>query len=149
MEKERNKLERRSLSLLKKGKRGIFQMVFSRTGMVTCLLLMNICLTAVLFWRFYEYLPHFYGSSILLAAVMVLVVLNGRHDPSARVTWLIIVMCSPVFGSILYFYIRSDVGHRALKKRIRHMIFSTRELIPQDPEVTEAFERVDFDSLFN
>ena len=35
MEKERNKLERRSLSLLKKGKKGIFQMVFSRTGMVT------------------------------------------------------------------------------------------------------------------
>ena len=70
MEKERNNLERHSLSLLKKGKKGIFQMVFSRTGMVTCLLLMNICLTAVLFWRFYEYLPHFYGSSILLAAVL-------------------------------------------------------------------------------
>ena len=58
MDKERNKLERRSLMLLKKGKKGIFQAVFSRTGLVTSLLLMNFCLTAVLFWRFYEYLPH-------------------------------------------------------------------------------------------
>jgi cardiolipin synthase len=64
---------------------------------------MNFCLTAVLFWRFYEYLPHFYGGSAILSAAMVLTVLNGRHDPSARVTWLIIVMCSPVFGSLLYF----------------------------------------------
>ena len=139
MDKERNKLERRSLMLLKKGKKGIFQAVFSRTGLVTSLLLMNFCLTAVLFWRFYEYLPHFFGGSAILSAAMVLTVLNGRHDPSARVTWLIIVMCSPVFGSLLYFYVRSDVGHRTLKKRIRDRIFSTRAFLPQDPEVTEAF----------
>ena len=142
MDMEPSLRERRSLSLLKKGKKGIFQAVFSRTGLVTILLLMNFCLTAVLFWRFYEYLPHFYGSSILLAAVMVLVVLNGRHDPSARVTWLIIVMCSPVFGSVLYFYVRGDVGHRQLKKRIRESVFATRTLIAQDPEVLDAFERV-------
>ena len=53
MEKERNPLERRSLMLLKKGKKGVFQAVFSRTGLVTVLLLMNFCLTALLFWRFY------------------------------------------------------------------------------------------------
>lgn len=143
MDKEKSLRERRSLSLLKKGKKGIFQAVFSRTGLVTILLLMNFCLTAVLFWRFYEYLPHFYGGSAILSAAMVLTVINGRHDPSARVTWLIIVMCSPVFGSLLYFYVRCDVGHRQLKRKIRDMIFTTRELIPQDPEVTEAFERVD------
>ena len=143
MDKERTKRERRSLMLLKKGKKGIFQAVFSRTGLVTSLLLMNFCLTTVLFWRFYEYLPHFFGGSAILSAAMVLTVLNGRHDPSARVTWLIIVMCSPVFGSLLYFYVRSDVGHRRLKKRIRDRIFATRDLLPQDPEVTEAFERME------
>ena len=143
MEQELSSRERRSLSLVKKGKKGIFQAVFSRTGLVSCLLILNICLTGLLFWRFYEYLPHIYGGSAILSAVMVLTVLNGRHDPSARVTWLIIVLCAPVFGSVLYFYIRGDVGHRQLKKRIRDMIYSTRELVPQDPEVAEAFERVD------
>ena len=142
MDEELSLYERRGLSLLKKGKKGLSQAIFSRTGLITVLLLMNTALTCLLFWRFYEYLPHFYGTSALLSAAMVLTVINGRHDPSARVTWLIIVMCSPVFGSLLYFYVRSDMGHRSLRNRIRDMIHATRELIPQDPEVTEGFERI-------
>ena len=135
--------EHAGLTLLKKGKKGIFRAVFSRTGLVTCLLLMNIGLMAVLFWRCYEFLPHFYGGSVILAITMVLMVLNGRHDASAKITWLVIIMTSPVFGSLLYLYIRSDVGHRALKKRIRDLILATRELTPQDPEVAAAFEEAD------
>ena len=142
MDEELSLYERRGLSLLKKGKKGLSQAIFSRTGLITVLLLMNTALTCLLFWRFYEYLPHFYGTSALLSAAMVLTVINGRHDPSARVTWLIIVMCSPVFGSLLYFYVRSDMGHRSLRNRIRVMFHATRELIPQDPEVTEGFERI-------
>ena len=143
MDQELPTYERRSLSLLKKGKKGLSQAIFSRTGLITILLLLNTGLVALLFWRFYEYLPHFYGTSAILGAIMVLTVINGRHDPSARVTWLIIVMCSPVFGSLLYFYIRSDMGHRKLRNRIRTLIQTTGELIPQDPEVTDAFERMD------
>ena len=143
MDQELSTYERRSLSLLKKGKKGLSQAIFSRTGLITILLIMNTGLLALLFWRFYEYLPHFYGTSAILSAVMVLTVINGRHDPSARVTWLIIVMCSPVFGSLLYFYIQSDMGHRKLRDRIRELIQATGELLPQDPEVTDAFERVD------
>ena len=143
MDQELSTYERRSLSLLKKGKKGLSQAIFSRTGLITILLIMNTGLLALLFWQFYEYLPHFYGTSAILSAVMVLTVINGRHDPSARVTWLIIVMCSPVFGSLLYFYIQSDMGHRKLRDRIRELIQATGELLPQDPEVTDAFERVD------
>ena len=143
MDPELSLFERRGLSLLKKGKKGLSQAIFSRTGLITVLLLMNTGLIGLLFWRFYEYLPHFYGGSAILSAAMVLTVINGRHDPSARVTWLIIVMCSPVFGSLLYFYVRSDVGHRQLRKRIRDLILATRELLPQDPEVTASFERMD------
>ena len=43
--------------------------------------IVGLCLTALLFWRFYEYLPHFYGGSAILSAVMVLTVLNGVTIP--------------------------------------------------------------------
>ena len=143
MDQELFSHERRSITLLKQGKKGLSRAIFSRTGLITILLLMNAALMGLLFWRFYEYLPHFYGGSAILSAAMVLTVINGRHDPSARVTWLIIVLCSPVFGSLLYFYVRGDVGHRRLRNRIRDMIHRTRELLPQDPEVAAAFGRVD------
>ena len=71
---------------------------------------------------------------------MVLTVLNSRHDPTSKITWLVIIMCSPLVGSALYLYIRSDVGHRALKKRIRDLMLTTRDLLPQDPAAAAAFE---------
>lgn len=78
MDQELPTYERRSLSLLKKGKKGLSQAIFSRTGLITILLLLNTGLVALLFWRFYEYLPHFYGTSAILGAIMVLTVINGR-----------------------------------------------------------------------
>ena len=143
MEPQTTIQERRGLTLLNKGKKGILHAIFSRTGLVTCLLLMNIATLTVLFWRFYEFLPHFYGGSAVLTVTMVLTLLNSRHDPSSKITWLVIIMVSPVFGSLLYLYTRSDLGHRALKRRIRDLILGTRELAPQDPQTAADFEEAD------
>jgi len=46
MDQELSTYERRSLSLLKKGKKGLSQAIFSRTGLITILLIMNTGLLA-------------------------------------------------------------------------------------------------------
>ena len=45
------------MNLLKQSKKSLFRAVFSRTGLVCCLLLINAGLLAVLFWRFSEFIP--------------------------------------------------------------------------------------------
>ena len=128
------------MNLLKQSKKSLFRAVFSRTGLICCLLLINAGLLAVLFWRFSEFIPHYLSSNAVITVVMVLTILNSRHDPTSKITWLVIIMCSPLVGSALYLYIRSDVGHRALKKRIRDLMLTTRDLLPQDPAAAAAFE---------
>ena len=128
------------MNLLKQSKKSLFRAVFSRTGLISCLLLINAGLLAVLFWRFSEFIPHYLSSNAVITVVMVLTILNSRHDPTSKITWLVIIMCSPLVGSALYLYIRSDVGHRALKKRIRDLMLTTRDLLPQDPAAAAAFE---------
>ena len=53
--------ENLGLRLLKKSRKGILRMVFSRTALITLLLLINFALLFLLFFRFSAYWPEAYG----------------------------------------------------------------------------------------
>ena len=133
--------DERILRLLKRGRRGFFGIVFSRTGLVTLALLVNITLLAVLFVRFEQFLPHYWGATAAFTAVMVLLLLATGIDASAKVTWLILFMALPVVGALLFAYTQLDIGYRALKKRMQSLIDATRETLPQNEPALAALEQ--------
>ena len=120
------------LQLLKKGQKGLIHMIFSRLGLIVLLLAFHIFLMFGAFRWFGKFLPHLFGGTLLFTAAMVLYLLNSRMDNSAKLTWLIVILLLPVFGALLFCYTRSDLGHRALKKRMNELINGTRDSIPQD-----------------
>lgn len=132
------KVKGKTLRLLKKGHKGLVYALFSRFGLVVLMLLVQVALIVVFYNIFKEFVPHYYGFSMVFTAVMVLVLINSRMDPSSKVTWLIIIMIMPVFGCLLYIYTQSDIGHRALKKRTDDLINDVRDTIPQDKQVMES-----------
>ena len=130
--------ENAGLSLLKKGQKGIVRLLFSRMGLILALLLVQVLFLLSIFLWFQEFLPHIYGGSILFTVVMVLYLLNSGIDPSAKLTWLAVILLLPVFGSLLFLYIQSDVGHRTLKKRVQTVLEETDDLVPPSPGAEEA-----------
>ena len=62
------------------------------------------------------------------------------RSPTAKITWLVIVMLAPVFGALLYLYTQMDIGHRALKARFSQIIGMTKDTIPQSEPVRQALE---------
>ena len=132
--------ENTGLRLLKKGQKGIIRVVFSRTGIMVLLLLLQVAaLFSVFFW-FEDFLPHFYGATALFIVAMVLYLLNSRLDPTAKITWLIVIMLLPVFGSLLYLFTEREIGHRALRKRWQDVETQTRHVIRQCPDTARALE---------
>ncbi len=111
------------LRLLQKGQKGAFRMLFSRMGVILLLLAFNIALLCLAFLRFEEFLPQFWGGTVAFTVGMVLYLLNSRMDPTAKITWLVLIMLLPVFGSLLYLFTRLELGHRAMKKRL-HAIYA-------------------------
>ena len=114
-------LDSNGLSLLKKGQKGLVHAVFSRLGLIVLLFALQLMVLFSMFRWFEEFLPHILGGTALFTAFMVLYLLNGRLDPTAKLTWLIVIMLLPVFGALLYWYTQSDIGHRALKERFRQL----------------------------
>ena len=94
--------ESRGEKLKKKGRKGLFRLLFSRTGLVGLVLLLNIALLVALVLRFREYTVHYVGLATALSVVLILVLVNSRANASVKVTWLVVFMVLPVFGLVLY-----------------------------------------------
>ena len=74
---------------------------------------------------------------------MVLYLLNSDIDPTAKITWLVIIMLLPAFGTLLLWYTKSDLGNRLARKRLNNLFALTHDSILQDPQVTDALSLQD------
>ncbi len=132
--------KRKGITLLKKGQKGIVHALFSRFGLILLLLLVQVSLLFSVFQWFREFLPHILGGTVLFTFIMVIYLLNSRMNPTAKITWLIVIALLPVFGALLMLYTQSDIGNRALRKRVSQIIGNTRELIPQQAQAMKGLE---------
>lgn len=81
------------------------------------------------------------GVTALFSAVMVLYLLNSRLDPTAKITWLVIIMLMPVFGAFLFWFTKSEIGHRLIKGRVHQITTQAKDCIPQNQEVFHRLEQ--------
>ena len=131
----RGEEENSGLHLLKKHKKTLLRAVFSRAGLIALLLLVQVALITLAFSQLRDFLPHYVSLMAVFSGAMALYLLNSRHDPSAKLTWIVVILMLPVFGALLYAYTQSDLGHRLLKRRFAQVTEETRESIPQDAGV--------------
>ena len=137
------------MRLLKKGKKGLLSVVFSRFWIMALLVVLQfIVLFASIFW-FGEYRQQYDVIKNLFVAIMVLYLLNHPMNSNAKITWLVLVMLFPVFGALLFWFTQLEIGHRMEKARLEQIIDSTKNSIQQDKEVLQniAEESPDTEAL--
>ena len=126
--------------LVQRSKYGLRRAIFSRTGLVALLFLVQAgLLISVMVW-FQEWQAQVVGASAALTMISVLVVLNSDLDPTAKLTWMVVMTVLPVFGALFYWYTRRDVGHRLLREIMTERQVQSRRQIDQDPKVLKALE---------
>ena len=126
--------------LVQRGKYGLSRAIFGRTGLVLLLFLLQAgLLVSVMVW-FRDFQSHLLGGSAVLSAVAVLVVLNSELDPTAKLTWVVVMAVFPVFGALFYWYTRRDVGHRLLKHIMTERQLQSLHLIDQEPQVMQQLQ---------
>ena len=131
------------LRLLKKGQKGIVHAIFSRFGLVLLLMLLQVGVLWSVFQWFGGLLPHYFGGSVAMSAFMVVYILNSEMDNSAKITWMVTIAILPVVGVPLFFYVKSNIGHNALKKRVTHLTEEARGLQPQPLAAAQELAEAD------
>lgn len=128
------------MRLLKKGKRGLLRIVFSRAGLILLFLIIQLVAVFLMQTVFSSYLPHYYIFSRVFSAAMVLYLFNSGADPSSKLTWLVIIMIIPFFGALMLLFTRSDIGHRVLRDRFIGVVERSKKVLKQETYAMERFE---------
>lgn len=87
-----------------------------------------------------KYQLWFEGIERILAIAVVLYLVNSEMDALSRVTWLILVMIVPLFGSILLIYTKLDWGYRGLKQRVNDLVDESESYLKDDEEILKVLK---------
>lgn len=128
------------MRLLKKGQKGIVHAIFSRFGILLVLLLIQVALIFGMFYRFEQFLPQITGANTIFSIIMVLYLINCKMNPTAKMTWMVIIMIMPVTGALLFAFTQMEIGHRALKLRLEQIIKDTHIAILQEEETLDSLK---------
>lgn len=126
------------MRLIKKGKKGLLSVVFSRFWIMSVLVLLQFAVLFIGVYRYSEYRQQYDILTNIFVALMVLYLLNHPMNSNAKITWLVLVMLFPVFGASLFWFTQLELGHRMQKARLKHLVDSTKTSIQQEESVLEA-----------
>lgn len=133
-------VENGGIRLLKKGKKGLLRVLFSRIGVVTVLILLEAFMMLSMLKWFNDYYPGYYGLTTLFTFCMVIYLLNINMNPTAKITWLILIMLFPLLGAAFLAWTKSNIGHRTIKNRMKHIVARTDSFISQDEDIIQKLK---------
>ncbi len=135
--------QKEGLILFEKSKRGFLNVIFGRVGIIFLLLLLQFFwLFSVMNWLG-QYMPQIRGGEFMLTLLMVVYLVNREDDPTIKMTWIILVMALPVFGTLLYVYIKNEWGHKIAHFKLDMALRTTKHLLPKSKALMERLKKTD------
>ena len=135
-----NKQNNEGMTLLKRSKQNLLKVIFSRTGLVLLMLMVQVLLMLSVYTWFNDFMLEYLGGSGILAVTVGLYIISSDIDPTSKITWLVVMTAMPVFGALFFLYTKYDIGHRSLKKRIETIHNNTLDINRQDERIIKELE---------
>lgn len=129
--------------IVEKGKKGIFHIIFGRTGIIILMLLIQVAILFIAFGKLQEYAVYAYWAFSFLSAVTVIVIINRPGNPGFKLAWMVPMTVVPVFGMLLYLFVEAQVGARVLNARLNQLSRQMRGYLVQDSGVKTKLEHED------
>ena len=121
--------------------------VFSRVGMVSIgILLQLLVLLASLLW-FREYAPVINTLSAILSWGFVLYLVAQNGNPAYKMAWIILILGFPVLGATLYLIFGGNRLSPRLRRKMQEIDRTLADHLTQDEAVIEAMRSADPDAV--
>ena len=121
--------------------RRLIRILFNRNTLFVLMLLFQIVILAlIVMFLSQHYLP-IYLLLIALDMVLVVYISNTSENPSYKLPWLVAMLVAPIFAGLAYLLVKTDAGHRRIKREYARRIQETRSSMPQNPAVMDALRQ--------
>ena len=122
----------------KVAKKGLFRIVFSRTGIMLLLILIQLGIFIMIPYYLNAYTTYIYGAFRAVSLLVLIHIINSKGNPAFKMTWTLCVLVFPVVGSLFYLFVQFQIGTRFLKARLAELRIETDPYMQQDQEIVEA-----------
>ncbi len=119
-------------------KKGFFRIIFSRTGIILLLILVQLGLFFRIPYYLGDYLRYMYGILIILEVIVIIYIINSEGNPAFKMTWMLAVIAFPIVGTIFYIYAKTQPGTQFIKKRLNKLKIETDPYMQQEEDVVAA-----------
>lgn len=124
--------------------RGIIsRLLFSRFLVTAVCLIVQIFILIGIFNWLGNYATPALGSLSLLSVAVIIHILNSSSNPAYKLAWIIPVTLLPAVGSLLYLYVKLELGATTAKLLLRHVLQETAEFGRTAPAVDAALKQED------
>lgn len=119
-------------------KKGLFRIVFSRTGIILLLIVLQVAVFIGMPLYLEEYMTYIYGATTILEVVILIYIINSEGNPAFKMTWMLCVLAFPIIGTLFYLFVKMQFGSRYMEQRLAKLRIETDPYLQQDPKVLEA-----------
>ena len=122
---------------------GLFRLVFSRFTLALCSLALQIAIIFIGLSFFSEYIVWLFGGFTTLSIIVVIYILNKNQNPSYKIAWIIPILALPVLGVLLYLFVHTQVGVKAIHRRLLEERKMTKKFLVQNGVVVRKIKKQD------
>lgn len=126
---------------VKKAKKGIFNVLFSRITILAFLLLIQLMIFVATVTYLSDYATYIYTVLALLEVVSVIYIINSRGNPAFKITWILLIFVLPILGTAFYLFMKIMPGTGLIERRLNTLTGLTAPFMKQDQETLEELRK--------
>lgn len=123
---------------VKKAKKGISKVIFSRIFVLAILIVLQIMVFVGMITYVGDYAPHIYTAFLVLEVVAVIYIINSKSNPAFKITWILLILVMPVLGTLFYLFVKIMPDTGLIKKRLGDIEEATKPYMTQNEETLES-----------
>lgn len=128
----------RKMQHVKKAKKGISHIIFSRLTILAVLLLVQLFIFGTTITYLRDYATYIYVGFTALELVSIIYIINSKSNPAFKITWILLILTLPVLGTAFYVFMKIMPGTRYIEHRLKTLNDDTAPYMMQDTETLEA-----------
>lgn len=121
-----------------KAKKGLFTFLFSRTVIISTLILVQLGLFAFTVLYLYEYLLPIFWLMTVLGFVVVVRIINKKGNPAFKLAWIIPVFALPVVGTSFYLFCEMQLKVKHIASRLQLLWIEIRPYMQQNNNALQS-----------
>lgn len=130
-------MEIKNRESVKKAKKGLLDLIFSRIFVVVVLVLIQLIVFGATVTFLQDYATFIHGLFLVLSVIVVIYIISSEGNVSFKITWMLLILVTPILGTAFYGYMKMELGTNFLKKRLHMMDKATKPYMLQDKEILE------------